>query len=380
MSSTKHLRSLDGIRGIAIVLVLCSHSGELLQDIPHSRLLGFGNYGVDLFFVLSGFLITSILLRQKSQPHYFRNFYLRRALRIWPIYFLFLFSMFGLVALLPHLHSYQHLVANSKFLQENPLSIVTPLAVCVVLMQNLWWPSLFSFKDATGVTWSLCIEEQFYFVWPLIVKRLSPRALKTLLMIVIALQPLLRAIVFHYSKADIGVKWQVVTRFPIFHLDGIATGSLLALVWPDLQGRRETRVALYLLSLLCVPLAILFMRTTNPMSYTVAALISVCLTGMALLRIGERVLASAPLVFMGTISYGLYLIHSAVFLLFHSRSMFRMLGLYHHPWATELVSTAVAVAISIGLAALSRFTYEQFFLSLKDRRARPITVSARTSR
>jgi peptidoglycan/LPS O-acetylase OafA/YrhL len=218
MSSPKHLRALDGIRGIAIILVLLCHSSALLQDFPYAQLLTYGNYGVDLFFVLSGFLITSILLRQKGQVNYYRNFYLRRALRIWPIYFLFLFSMFGLVALLPHLSWYQHLLANSKYLQENPLTFVTPLPLCIVLMQNLWWPSLFSFKDAIGVTWSLCIEEQFYFVWPSIVKLLSGPSLKKILIVVISLEPVLRVLVYHYSHATMTVKWQVVTRFPIFHL------------------------------------------------------------------------------------------------------------------------------------------------------------------
>jgi peptidoglycan/LPS O-acetylase OafA/YrhL len=99
---------LDGVRGIAILLVVAVHATAAAAIPPTgwmARLASYGFTGVDLFFVLSGFLITGILLNTKGQPAYFRNFYVKRALRIWPLYYLLLLVSFGLVPLLIHQYS-----------------------------------------------------------------------------------------------------------------------------------------------------------------------------------------------------------------------------------------------------------------------------------
>src|SRR5258708_36888393 len=88
-----YIPQFDGLRGLAILLVLIGHSG-FLEALPHAGMLEYTRFGVDLFFVLSGFLITGILLDSKGTQHYFRNFYARRALRIWPLYYLVLFVAF----------------------------------------------------------------------------------------------------------------------------------------------------------------------------------------------------------------------------------------------------------------------------------------------
>src|ERR1700716_2554582 len=85
-----YIPQFDGLRGLAILLVLIGHSG-FLEELPHAGMLEYTRFGVDLFFVLSGFLITGILTDSKGSEHYFRNFYARRALRIWPLYYLILF-------------------------------------------------------------------------------------------------------------------------------------------------------------------------------------------------------------------------------------------------------------------------------------------------
>src|ERR1700733_7570196 len=93
MPIPKHIPQLDGLRGIAILIVLLAHL-DYLQGVAFARVLQYGRTGVDLFFVLSGFLITGILLDTKEFPGYFKNFYARRALRIWPIYYAMLILFF----------------------------------------------------------------------------------------------------------------------------------------------------------------------------------------------------------------------------------------------------------------------------------------------
>src|SRR6266550_2989145 len=82
-----YIPQFDGLRGVSILAVFAAHS-EFLRALPHAHFLEYGRVGVDLFFVLSGFLITGILIDTRASPHYFRNFYARRALRIWPSYIL----------------------------------------------------------------------------------------------------------------------------------------------------------------------------------------------------------------------------------------------------------------------------------------------------
>src|SRR5579864_437904 len=102
MKIAAHIPELDGVRGIAILMVVVYHAFEFSIRAPEgwiARLASYGFSGVDLFFVLSGFLITGILLNSKGRPGYFRNFYARRALRIWPLYYLLLLVSFGVVPL-----------------------------------------------------------------------------------------------------------------------------------------------------------------------------------------------------------------------------------------------------------------------------------------
>jgi len=164
----RHLPELDGIRGLAILGVLCSHlagmGGILNVNSParwekvllHIAVPLWG--GVDLFFVLSGFLITGILLRTKESKNYFSSFYMRRMLRIFPIYYLVLTScvvlshfLGALNNLLPAWVSWK--VAYFLYLQNWPV----------------FWHGEKTMSGVWGVYWSLAVEEQFYFVWPLII-------------------------------------------------------------------------------------------------------------------------------------------------------------------------------------------------------------------
>src|ERR1700741_4392574 len=156
----RKIPQLDAIRGIAILVVVV-HNLHGLDFPPLSLVTNYGWMGVDLFFVLSGFLITGILLDTKLSEHYFRNFYARRGLRIWPLYYAVLLFMFVVVPLLRPQDTAELFQRSSpwwsyplflqNFLVNAPALAVGPL----------------------GVSWSLAVEELFYLVWPFFVRYLS---------------------------------------------------------------------------------------------------------------------------------------------------------------------------------------------------------------
>ena len=368
MSNTRHIQALDGVRGIAVLGVVLCHTLSILKDVPHLTFLEYGATGVDLFFVLSGFLITSILLREKSKPGYYKNFYFRRALRIWPLYYLYLLLMETAVRVLPHVPAYQRLAAHSSYLQGSPLQINTPLIVCLLLAQNLWPPSQFGAADQTSISWSLCVEEQFYFVWPFFVRRLSQKQMMAVLSGAVVLEPVLRAIVLHRMRNP-EVAWVACYHLPVLHCDAICAGCLLALLWPAVKDRRETRPVLAAMFFLSLALCFVFLPVRSPFSYTAAALLSTSIVGLALSGVMRRFLSAKPLVFAGAISYGLYLIHPTVFEFLQSRSLYGPLAVRLGLRKTEVLAAVVAVLVSITIAAISRYTFEAFFLRFKDRKS-----------
>ena len=151
------IKELDGLRGIAVVLVMALHIFKRASYFTeHPVLLGITNIttvgwvGVDIFFTLSGFLITSILLKSKTGEHYFRNFYVRRALRIFPLYY-------AAIAFV--------LLFAPKVEEEFTAQLSTALPIMLLYQQN--WALLFKDFHITqylGITWSLAIEEQFYLL------------------------------------------------------------------------------------------------------------------------------------------------------------------------------------------------------------------------
>lgn len=166
-NENEHISALDGIRGLAIILVLFAHFVREDFYIKHFSFAGsiitklslMGLTGVSLFFVLSGFLITGILLNTKNEEKYFRNFYARRFLRIFPVYYLTLFFVFTILPLIINF-SEQSLLLKSKqiwlwtYLSNFPL------------VAGIWNKSD---QFALGHFWSLSVEEHFYFLWPLII-------------------------------------------------------------------------------------------------------------------------------------------------------------------------------------------------------------------
>lgn len=291
-----YIPELQGLRGLAVLSVLIYHCHPRLEGtwIHYASLWGWA--GVNLFFVLSGFLITSILLEGRGKPRYFRNFYARRALRIWPVYVLVLVVVY---------------LNAPWFIGPTIFDAIkaAPWLAYIFFVQNLFHLTL---PPALGPTWSLAIEEQYYFLWAPLVRFLRwPWALAIVLITALIASPLLR--MSHWS-------WITPTH-TLTHLDGIALGSLLALGLHALPLGR--RVWLWM-GLAAMPVGFCAVATAAAGTAFLDSALSVAFAGALLASIastGARnplsgALRRGPLAFYGRISYGLYMTHIAVFIYF----------------------------------------------------------------
>ena len=226
-----HIPELDGIRGVAIAMVLIFHYFYVPAVVTPSGLaqhllapLRLGWTGVDLFFVLSGFLIGGILLDARGSPNYFKTFYLRRFYRIVPLYALVLCACYILALALKH-----GFMSQFKYFLESPL----PWFSYVFYVQNFWMGLRNTFgMPCLGLTWSLAIEEQFYMTLPLVIWLLEPRRLQNLLIKIVIATPVIRTVLYFGwpkkaflpyvlmpSRADallLGVLAAIVMRSPTY--------------------------------------------------------------------------------------------------------------------------------------------------------------------
>jgi peptidoglycan/LPS O-acetylase OafA/YrhL len=223
-----HIPALDGLRGIAILLVLVNHlsRGSLLAATEQAKLLvRFGDIGwtgVELFFVLSGFLITGILLDSKGADNFFSSFYARRALRILPLSYGALFIGFILCPLVGKL--------GVPFL---PRRFSTAQLWYWFYGANFVW-LVKGGVEYFGHFWSLAVEEQFYFLWPAVVLVSSRRTLAKICIALVLLAPLVR-ILLDLQGVDRGITYAL----PTSHVDALSFGALAALaVRDDAWARR----------------------------------------------------------------------------------------------------------------------------------------------
>jgi peptidoglycan/LPS O-acetylase OafA/YrhL len=291
-----YLPELDGLRGLAILWVVLYHCHPRLAGtwIYHASLWGWA--GVILFFILSGFLITSILLVTRDKQHYFHNFHARRALRIWPVYLLLLAVVY--------------LKADWFVGTSVGAAISTaPWLAYIFCVQNLFHVAL---PAAIQPTWALAIEEQYYFVWAPLVRWLRrPWMLASVMAGILVLCPALR--LRHHA-------WLTPTH-TLIHLDGIALGSLMALAMHVLSVSRRAWLWIGLGSMVA---GIAAAGTIAGGTAFLDSALSVGFGGLILALItstGSRnpvnaVLRSGPFSFYGRVSYGLYMSHIAVFIYF----------------------------------------------------------------
>jgi len=362
--------ALDGLRGIAIILVLFHHftilkpiSG-LDQTLADAALIGWS--GVDLFFVLSGFLITGILIDARGSDRYFSSFYARRTLRIFPLYYLIVFLS---LVVLPQLPAWFDLLAGAGAPRT----------------QWPYWLYLTNFSVASrdaflhgvlDVTWSLAIEEQFYLVWAAVVWICPPRALGALCGLTLVVAPIARTLALQQGAEPIDV--YVLTHY---RADALATGALLAWLlrrgW--FHGQGYAGLALASIALIGVGAvcwmdgsgwwANLWMQRAG---YSLLALTS---AGMLVAAVAQPATAAWPRVLsvgwlraFGKYSYCLYLIHLPVMRVVRTFVLrpddFAAFG---PVWAGQLVFYVAAALPAFAVAWLSWRVFEAPILKLKAR-------------
>ena len=395
----KHYPSLDGLRGLAILLVLFCHYAFFLPVRTRLgaslEMLSFqGWVGVTLFFVLSGFLITGILYDAKGQRNYFRNFYARRTLRIFPLYYgvlavelaILLVIKFGFPHAWLHLHNPQKLWAAMPWLWSYTTNIGMAFFHVHTVLQ--------------GHLWSLAVEEQFYLVWPIAIFFLGRRGILRVCLFLVALAFLAR-----FALTALGFWPFAAYVFTPCQFDALALGSLVAILIRDPVGQQWLRIhspRLFISGAIMVSLTVLTLialrispqsggdmevRTIagssigHPMLFQILPWISdvlyapLDLAFVALLAtvvteaspLLERIFSWKPLRALGGYSYGLYVFHYIVIailgnLLIHFPEI-------AHATAVGMLSAfcllCVNLAISFALTVASFHLYEKRFLKLK---------------
>jgi peptidoglycan/LPS O-acetylase OafA/YrhL len=353
---------LDSLRGVAILSVVLYHglfwsnnltglTGWARMIVNLSRL---GWLGVNLFFVLSGFLITGILVNQKVSPNYYSHFYFRRVVRILPA----LYALLLILYFVPG-QSHEYLLLSFFFCANLATLFHSP---CTYL-----------------VLWSLAVEEHFYLLWPWAVRRLGLRFLYFVLALLLIAAPVFRALAFARPLPEGfgALTWQ--------SWDGIAIGALLALL---VREPWMTRRLLIWIACSCLvaaglglaagapfgiltrtePLGATFMLSAISLTFfSVLAMAIWCGSGLRAAYVQWRILR-----FYGEISYGLYLYHLLVFAGFdrataiiwpHSRAAMSIAGML-------FLRLAVALAAATAVSYISRWFYEERFLRLKLRPAK----------
>jgi peptidoglycan/LPS O-acetylase OafA/YrhL len=337
----KKIPQLDAVRGLAVLLVLL-HNTDRYPSL-HLRLISDNGWmGVDLFFVLSGFLITGILLDTKQSEGYFRNFYARRCLRIWPLYYSLLLFMFVLVPLLRPSEGHAVFEARSS-----------PWWAYPIFLQNFLIPIPTMATGALGVTWSLAVEEQFYLVWPLVVRLCNGAQLRKIAVAVICISPVLR---FYSSLHQINIYSNTFCR-----LDGLMAGALLALVIRSASfspSKLLTRAWITLL--VSAPLALVIEMTFHArwIVFSLTALASVSFIYLSLFSTQKwlhALLTNRFLVYTGTISYGIYLLQKIPL------DAAKTFHLDQH----QYLALPITAAATFALAAISWNLLEKPMLKLK---------------
>ena len=370
-----HRPALDGVRGIAILTVflfdcLKVPSGGLLNFVLRKASTA-GWTGVDLFFVLSGFLITGILIDSRGKPGYLRSFFARRSLRIFPLYFL---ALWGTFVAVPQLAEYWS-PARSVALNVNELS-----------RDQVWfWTYLQNWRFAyeghwPHVTylnhfWSLAVEEQFYLVWPFVVAWVSPRSLAKVCWACIGLAFALRVGLSVSGAHTIALYVPTVTRMDSLCLGAVFAMGLRSPVWyPRLT--RWTWPVMSLLALVIVgvdavwPLLQTEQVGSQTIGHTLLGLMFGCFVFSAAAVSPQhwfaRILSQRWLTLPGQFSYAMYVIHRPIY------KLVQKLDWSVLPESVQPLAILLATLLAtLGASALSWKFFEKPFLSLKTFFPRP---------
>jgi peptidoglycan/LPS O-acetylase OafA/YrhL len=372
------VEALDGIRAVAILMVLVHNVGSVVGNADGAAMKMWalasngGWIGVQLFFALSGFLITGILLGSAGGPHWLRSFYARRLLRIVPLYFAVLAVVFFVAPHVSALHAIAPPPARSTLWYWTYLSNwVAPFGGMALALPHVW---------------SLAVEEQFYLFWPAVIARAGDRALAWACALLVVL-PLLVRVVLH-RVWDFELASNAAYTWTVTRTDAIAFGALVAIGMrytsiAQMLGRRAVVALLATCAALGVvtvlgrglsPQGPLSELAAQPLSGILGAiLVAVCVgpaaagEGLPALRRGlVAFLASAPMRTIGKYSYAIYVFHMPIrFLLRDSFTPRLTDGSPLARLGAHVVFTLVVLALSFVAALVSWRVLEAPLLSLK---------------
>lgn len=350
--------ALDGIRALAVTMVFAdhygggSHGGGVLQWINVVRERGW--VGVDLFFVLSGFLITGILYDTRADSHFFERFFVRRALRIFPVFYVVVIILLLLTPIFQyqwHWLQLTFLVYLGNFFGNHNFSLY--------MLSSANHPAA---QVTMGHFWSLCVEEQFYLLWPLAVWLIRDRIRLIWTAVVISVLALaLRLAMLAHFSAVLSETW--IFRTLPFRMDTLLIGAVLALLLRGPNADRWQRMGKWFF--LIASAGVLAIFKFSP-AYDSPWLLSIGLTLTALASVGLicstlrpgsaafRLFNLRPLRFLGKYSYGFYVYH----LLFREAWIHLLVFL-----GQRLHSLALAGVIALGLnfiitIAISKLSYD----------------------
>lgn len=345
--SANHILALDGLRGLAILLVILFHTFHFM----------FGWCGVDLFFVLSGFLITGTLIESKNHPHYFSNFWIKRVLRIFPVYYIVLS-----VIIIPKVYFQVDTVSYTSwtywFYLQNWQYIIKGV-----------FPDG---RDTLNHFWSLAIEEQFYFIFPFIIRytrnKLMPFLLVAFVFIGIAFR------YYYFTNNNIGYYVGTFSR-----MDSLTMGALLAyFIRYNRVFLEKWTLALFYISVVYIGSVLMLtqnMHFSNPYfagaGFTFFALL---FSGLLIFSLSDfknnffkGLLILKPLIFLGKISYGLYIYHWILYVFIKPPLERFIFSGFAHSIASKIATSAIIVTLSIILSYISFFYFERQVLKLKNR-------------
>ena len=350
-----HYPALDGLRGLAILLVVVYHNFGFIN------VFFFGWLGVDLFFVLSGFLITDILLKTVGEKGYLKNFYIRRVLRIFPLYYL---SLILFLIVIPK----TTIQLDLQYYVDHQIWLWTYLQNWIYTFQS---PGQ---TNALNHLWSLAVEEQFYLLWPLAVLIIrKPGYLLLFISLVLVAVVGLRLLVWMNQISDLAY----FNLYTFTRVDGLCIGCMIALLQRVKSNFLHQNRGLIVLCFAGLNFGFFFVNRRYQFSFPYLALAGYTTFAMMFgLLVNEAVTSQSKLInflfnnsllkFFGKISYGFYVFHWPVYLLLFP---------YLLPWMSKFANGAIVqflVSVMATLAAiviswLSYQYYEKYFLKLKDK-------------
>jgi peptidoglycan/LPS O-acetylase OafA/YrhL len=362
--------ALNGIRALAILMVFTlhygggTHGGPLLHLVNTIRLRGWA--GVDLFFTLSGFLITGILYDTRSDSHFFKRFFVRRSVRIFPVFYL----LIVVLLLLTPLFQYRWRLGHLPYLiyMGNFASSIDP-SLNLLLSAN--HPAASAYL---GHLWSLCVEEQFYFIWPLVIWLVRDRVSLIWLAGSLSFTALAMRITLVLTLSPKIYGGWMLSMLP-FRMDGLLMGSILALV---LRGpsadlwQRSCKWIFLLASAVLVACTMLQPDTSAPWLITIGvSAIAIASTGLigTTLRpasLASRLFSLQPLQVLGKYSYGFYIYH-----LIWAAGWASLVAFLTHRLHSSVLANAISITVSfIATFIVAQLSYNLFevpFLHLKKR-------------